>query len=209
MPSKLGVVEDKVKGNNIRKRKLLEARLASIAAKKARLIGDENVNPNILPTPSQTPSTTIPACRCSQHHQVFVTPTITSPKGVCLSCGNSSILYTSNLDVSKHDLIGNVYFHRDVHKDTYYTDIFQLSRDEMMHEIMCFIVKDDVDNNRVPTQENVQLRLGKLTTKQIVAKLVKLRRQGYDATLSIPQRQLIARRRYSLQPCLLMVLRMP
>jgi hypothetical protein len=145
------------------------------------------MNPNILPTPSQTPSTTIPACRCSQHHQVFVTPTIPSPKGVCLSCGNNSILYTSNLDVSKHDLIENVYFHRDVHKDTHYTDIFQLSRDEMMHEIMCFIVKDDVDNNRVPTQENVQLRLGKLTTKQIVAKLVKLRRQGYDATLSIPQ----------------------
>ena len=49
---KLGSLQDKRKGNSSRKRKLKEAYVASIAAKKARLIVDENVNPNILLTPS-------------------------------------------------------------------------------------------------------------------------------------------------------------
>ena len=142
---KLGCLEDKRKGNNSRKRKLKAGYLASIAAKKAQLIVDENVNPNVLPTPSAP----TPACRCSEH---FVTPTISSPKGVCLSCGNNNILYSTSLDVSGHDLIGNVSFHRDIHKDSYYTDIFQLSRDEMIHEIVCYFVKDDLKNNKCPSE---------------------------------------------------------
>ena len=85
---KLGSLEDKRKGNNSRKRKLKAAQLAFLVAKIAQLIVDENVNPNILPTPLQTPSAPTPACRCSEH---FVTPTISSPKGVCLSCGNNNI----------------------------------------------------------------------------------------------------------------------
>ena len=101
MPRILGDLKAKRTGNSSRKKKLLQAKLASIAAKKARLIVDENVNPNILPTPSQTPTQTpsapTPACRCSEH---FVTPTISSPKGVCLSCGNNNILYSTSLDVS-------------------------------------------------------------------------------------------------------------
>ena len=119
------------------------------------------MNPNILPTPSQTPSAPTPACRCSEH---FVTPTISSPKAVCLSCGNCNILYSTSLDVSGHDLIENVSFHRDIHKDPYYTDIFQLSRDEMIHEIVCYFVKDDLKNNKCPSQESMQLRLGKLSS---------------------------------------------
>ena len=73
------------------------------------------MNPNILPTPSAT----TPACRCSQHREVFVTLTISSPKRGCLSWSNSSILYTTNLDESGHDHIENVYFHHAVYKDTY------------------------------------------------------------------------------------------
>ena len=184
MPRILGDIRTIRAGKFSRKRKLLEGKLASIAAKKAGSIDDENVNPNILPTPSQTPSTTIPTCRCSQ------TPTITIPKGVCLSCGNSSILYSTSLDVSGHDLIENVHFFRDVDKDPYYTDILQLSRDDMIHEIVCYFVKDDINNNKCPSEETVKLRLGKLTTKQIVAKLAKLRRHVYDPTLSTSQHNL-------------------
>ena len=161
MPSKLGRLHTKHVGNNSRKRKLKAGYLASIAAKRAQLIVDENVNPNILPTPSQTPSAPSPACRCFEH---FVTPTILSPKGVCLSCGNNNILYSTSLDVSGHDLIENVSFHRDIHKDPYYTDIFQLSRDEMIHEIVCYFVKDDLKNNKCPSEESVKSRLGKLSS---------------------------------------------
>ena len=49
---KLGSLEDKRKGNNSRKRKLKAAQLAFLVAKIAQLIVDENVNPNILLTPS-------------------------------------------------------------------------------------------------------------------------------------------------------------
>ena len=52
MPLPLGDLKAKHVGNNSRKRKLKAANLASIAAKKARLIVNENVNPNILLTPS-------------------------------------------------------------------------------------------------------------------------------------------------------------
>jgi hypothetical protein len=52
MPSKLGNLATKRAGNNSRKRKLKAAQLAYIAAKRAQLIVDENVNPNILLTPS-------------------------------------------------------------------------------------------------------------------------------------------------------------
>ena len=79
MPCILGNLTAKQTGNNIRKRKLLQGKLASIAAKRAQLIVDENVNPNVLPTPLPTPSAPTPACRCSEH---LVTPTISSPKGV-------------------------------------------------------------------------------------------------------------------------------
>ena len=161
MPSKFGRLHTKHAGNNIRKRNLKAAQPAFLAAKRAQLIVDENVNPNILLTPSQTPSAPTPTCRCSEH---FVTPTISSPKGVCLSCGNNNILHSTSLDVPGHDLIGNVSFHRDIHKDQYYTDIFQLPRDEMIHEIVCYFVKDDLKNNKCPSQESVQLRLGKLSS---------------------------------------------
>ena len=57
----------------------------------------------------------------------------------------------------------------------------------MIHEIVCYFVKDDLKNNKRPSEDSVKLRLGKLTTKQIVAKLAKLRRQGYDATLPVSQ----------------------
>ena len=161
MTRSLGRLHTKQAGNNSRKRKLLQGKLASIAAKRAQLIVDENVNPNILQTPSQTPSAPTPACRCSEH---FVTPTISSPKGVCLSCGNNNILYSTSLDVSGHDLIENVSIHRDIHKDPYYTDIFQLSRDEMIHEIVFYFVKYYLKNSKCPSQESVQLRLGKLSS---------------------------------------------
>jgi len=52
MTRSLGNLRTKHAGNNTRKRKLLEGKLASIAAKRAQLIVDENVNPNILLTPS-------------------------------------------------------------------------------------------------------------------------------------------------------------
>ena len=86
---KLGCLEDKRKGNNSRKRKLKAAQLASIAAKKARLIVDENVNPNILPTPS-TPSTAI------ENPNIYKTP---SPSHlVCLNCSSTNVLDTELLN---------------------------------------------------------------------------------------------------------------
>ena len=59
-----------------------------------------------------------------------------------------NILYSTSLDVSGHDLIENVSIHRDIHKDPYYTDIFQLSRDEMIHDNVCYFVKDDLKNSK-------------------------------------------------------------
>ena len=112
MPRNLGDLRATHAGKVSRKKKLLQGKLASIAAKRAQLIVDENVNPNVLPTPLPTPSAPTPACRCSEH---FVTPTISSPKGVCLSCGNNNILHSTSFDVSGHDLIENVSFHRDIH----------------------------------------------------------------------------------------------
>ena len=52
MPSKLGRLHTKHAGNNTRKRNLKAAQPAFLAAKRAQLIVDENVNPNILLTPS-------------------------------------------------------------------------------------------------------------------------------------------------------------
>ena len=86
---KLGSLQDKRVGNNSRKRKLQAANLASIAAKKARLIVDENVNPNILPTPS-TPSTAI------ENPNIYKTP---SPSHlVCLNCSSTNVLDTELLN---------------------------------------------------------------------------------------------------------------
>ena len=49
---KRGSLDDKRKGNNTRKRNLKAAQPAFLAANRAQLIVDENVNPNILLTPS-------------------------------------------------------------------------------------------------------------------------------------------------------------
>ena len=89
MPSRLDNLTTKRVGNKSTKRKLKAAQLAFLADKRAQLIVDEKVNPNIVQTPSQTPSAPTPAYRCSEH---FVTPTISSFKGVCLSCCNNNIL---------------------------------------------------------------------------------------------------------------------
>ena len=50
MPHNLGDLRAIHAGKVSRRRKLLQGKLASIAAKRARLIVDENVNTNILPT---------------------------------------------------------------------------------------------------------------------------------------------------------------
>ena len=123
---KLGCLEDKRKGNNSRKRKLKAAQLASIAAKKARLIVDENVNPNILPTPSK-PSTEI------ENQNIYKTP---SPSHlVCLNCSSTNVLDTEllNRDLIPVEECG--IGRRTLTYDSDYKAIAELSTSEMVTQI--------------------------------------------------------------------------
>ena len=123
---RLGSLQDKRKGNNSRKRKLNAANLVSIAAKKARLIVDENVNPNILPTPS-TPSTAI------ENPNIYKTP---SPSHlVCLNCSSTNVLDTEllNRDLIPVEECG--IGRRSLTSDSDYKAIAELSTSEMVTQI--------------------------------------------------------------------------
>ena len=131
MPRILGDIRTIRAGKFSRKRKLLEGKLASIAAKKAGSIDDENVNPNILPTPS-TPSTAL------ENPNIYKTP---SPSHlVCLNCSSTNVLDTEllNRDLIPVEECG--IGRRSLTYNSDYKAIAELSTSEMVTDMTVFFL---------------------------------------------------------------------
>ena len=98
---------------------------------------------------------------------------------VCFSCGSSDGVEVSHLCTSNLKPVSECQFGRDSRKDENYQHVLEMLDDDVIHEIVVFIVNKELHKNRKKpiTAEEVQKELLKMTTEQVVRKLVSLRRK--------------------------------
>ena len=121
----------------------------------------------------------IQQCNC----QLISRPDV---RNICACCGSKSIIDTSEITLSNHKPLSDYIIGRDCLRDTDYQNVMDLLPQEMVQEFASWFVMDKNKGGvgKTPVTAELQAELDSLTTKQIVAKLVKIRR---DNVLSCPK----------------------
>ena len=157
---------------DVRKRKLNHRAIGINNLKKAREVRHGIIDP--------TPIDLVQPCAC----QLLPRPDV---RNICACCGSKSIIDTNEITLSNHKPLSDYTIGRDCLRDTDYQNVMDLLPQEMVQEFASWFVMDKNKGGvgKTPvTKAELQAELDSLTTKQIVAKLVKIRR---DNVLSCPK----------------------